>query len=192
MIKSGAMDAFGERGAMLGNLEQLLEYHKEHARGARNQTSLFGGGDTGSDLRLAPANAATRQEKLSWEKELLGLYISGHPLDKFKNILEKRDLNVRRVKEEYREGMQVVLGGIAEEIRTFITKGNEQMAFVRLADLSGSIETVVFPKTFKVAKDLLVPEACLAIKGRVSQRNGETSIIVEQVKKLEEPAQKNS
>jgi DNA polymerase-3 subunit alpha len=85
--------------------------------------------------------------------------------------------------------MQVVVGGILEEIKPIITKKNEPMAFIRIADLSGSIEAVVFPRIFTEQKDLLFPEACIAIKGRVSKRNGETSIIVEKIRKLE-PAEK--
>jgi len=187
LTKCGAMDSLGERGAILSNLEQLLEYHKEHATSSKDQSSLFAvtGSSSVSNVRLAKANEATVAEKLTWEKELLGLYISGHPLDKFKDILEKREVNVRRIKEEYREGMQVVLGGIVEEAKQIITKSNHPMVFARLADLSGSIEAVVFPKIYKEAKDLLVPEKCIAVKGRVSVRNGETSIIVEQVRALD-------
>ena len=186
LIKSGTMDNLGERGAMLANLEQLLGYHKDAGKD-KNQTSLFGSTTETSNIRLAPAPEASMQEKLAWEKELLGLYISGHPLDKFKHLFEKRGINIRQVKEEYREGMQVVLGGIVEEVRAVNTKNNDSMAFVRLSDLSGSIEVVFFPKTLTQYKSLVVPESCLAIKGRVSNRNGETSIVAEQVKALEPP-----
>ncbi len=190
LIKCGALDSFGERGAMLSNIENLLEYHKEHADSDKDQTSLFGDTPNVGNLRLASAPQASAPEKLAWEKELLGLYISGHPLDKFRTLLEKREVNVRRVKEEYREGMQVVLGGILEEMKSIITKNNEQMAFVRLADLSGSIEAVIFPRIFKQQKSLLGPEACIAIKGRVSERNGEQSIIVESLRALESTKEK--
>ncbi|OHA18684.1 MAG: DNA polymerase III subunit alpha [Candidatus Taylorbacteria bacterium RIFCSPHIGHO2_01_FULL_46_22b] len=188
LIKAGALDSFGERGVMLANLEQLLQYHKEFAAGTKNQSSLFGESSNADNLRLTPAAAATQADKLLWEKELLGLYISGHPLDKFKSVLEKRAVNIKHVKEEYREGMAVVLGGIIEELKPIMTKGNEQMAFLKLADLSGSVETVVFPRVFTEFKNLLVPEACIAVKGRVSNRNGEISILVEKIKKLDLPS----
>jgi DNA polymerase-3 subunit alpha len=121
---------------------------------------------------------------LAWEKELLGLYISGHPLDKFKNVLEKREVNIKKVKEEMKEGMIAVVGGIIEEIRPIITKKNEPMAFIKLADLTASIDIVIFPKVMTEFKNLINPESCIAIKGRVSNRNGEISLIAEKIKTL--------
>ncbi len=185
LIKSGALDLFGERGTLMGNLEALLAYHKEYSSGARNQNSLFGVDSSHNQLRLVSTPETPLAERLAWEKELLGLYISGHPLDKFRTILEKREVNISRVKSEYREGMQVVLGGIIEDIRMLFTKKNDQMAFIRLGDLSGSVECVIFPKGFEEYQSLIQPEACIAIRGRVSNRNGETSIIIEKMKTLD-------
>lgn len=188
LIKSGAMDEFGERGQMIANMERLLAFTKESGSAHSDQTSLFGGitGKTENfdDLKLDASSPATQTEKLAWEKELLGLYISGHPLDKFKNVLEKREVNIKKVKEEMKEGMIVVVGGIVEEVRSVITKKNDAMAFVRLADLTGSIEVVIFPKVFEEFKNLIAPESCIAIKGRISYRNDEISIIAEKLKKL--------
>lgn len=187
LIKAGALDDFGERGQMLGNMEKLLEWTKEIGRQPAGQDSLFGGAGlspVATDIRLEPAPAALPAEKLAWEKELLGLYISGHPLDKHRAVLEKRDLNIKKAKEEMKEGMEIVVGGLLEEVKPITTKANDQMAFVRLADLSGSIEVVVFPRTFAEYKNLIVAEKCVAIKGRISHRNGEVSLIAEKIKEL--------
>jgi len=187
LVKCGAMDDFGERGAMLANTENLLAYNKEVAKSPDNQDSLFGlMSNTSSlpSLRLEKAEPATATEKLAWEKELLGLYISGHPLDKFKNVLEKREVNISKVRETMQEGMIVVIGGLIEEARQIITKKNDPMMFGKVADLTGSIEVVFFPKVFNEFKNLLMPEKCIAIKGRISKRNGEVSIIAEKVKEL--------
>ncbi len=188
LIKAGALDDFGERGIMLANMENLLLYNKEKAAAPKNQDSLFGsvvddGSDT-SSLRLAEAPVAGQSDKLAWEKELLGLYISGHPLDKFKEILDKREVTIAKVKTEMKEGMVAVLGGIIEEAKPIITKKNDQMMFLRLADLGSSIEVVVFPKVFEEFKALLVAEKCIIIKGRVSNRNDEISLIAEKIKEL--------
>lgn len=186
LIKAGALDEFGDRAVLLGNLDQLLEYNKEAARAPANQTSLFG--DTGmavfDDVRLSDAPPASVPEKLAWEKELLGFYLSGHPLDMYRELLEKREVNVKRTKEEFREGMEVVLGGIIENARRVITKRNDEMMFLKLADLTGSMEVVVFPRVLAEFKELLIPEHCIAIKGRISHRNGEVSLIAEKVKEL--------
>lgn len=204
LIKSGAMDELGstseilqgktwevERGVMLANLEYLLSYNKEKSKAPDSQDSLFGAltslnsDENQSDLRLKPAPPATQAEKLLWEKELLGLYVSGHPLDKFKNLLEKREVTITKVKTEFKEGMIVVVGGIVEECKPIITKNNEQMMFIRLADLSGAVEVVIFPRVLSEFKSLLATEKCVAIKGKISNRNGEISLIAEKVKKLE-------
>ena len=187
LIKAGALDEFGERGQMLANIELLLEQNKQSTNQAANQDSLFGG--LGSAiampaLKLLDAPAATMEEKLAWEKELLGLYISGHPLDKFKDILEKRELTIKRIKEEFKEGMTVVIGGIVEEVKPIITKKNDMMAFLRVADMSSTIEVVVFPKIYEEFKKLLSAESCIAVKGRYSTRNGTPSLIAEKVKEL--------
>lgn len=186
LIKCGALDELGERGAMNTNIDLLLERNKESAKAPVNQDSLFSAmpESISSSLNLEDSKPATKEEKLAWEKELLGLYISGHPLDKFSDILSKRELTIARVKEEYKEGMMVVIGGIIEDIKPIVTKKNDQMAFLRVADLSSAIEVVVFPKIFTEFKEMLVSESCIAVKGRYSTRNGTPSIIAEKVKEL--------
>lgn len=186
LIKCGALDDLGERGAMLSSIDLLLERNKESARVPINQDSLFGAiaDSMPSSFKLPEAKPATMEEKLGWEKELLGLYISGHPLDKFSDILAKREITLAKIKEEYKEGMTVVVGGIIEEIKQILTKKNDQMAFLRVADFSSTIEVVVFPKIYAEFKKLMVGETCVAIKGRYSTRNGTPSIIAEKVKEL--------
>ncbi len=186
LIKAGALDEFGERGQMLANIELLLEQNKASSNQSASQDSLFGGASAIAmpALKLLDAPPATMEAKLSWEKELLGLYISGHPLDKFKDILDKRELTIARMKEESKEGMTIVVGGIIEEVKPIITKKNDTMAFLRVADFSSSIEVVVFPKVYEEFRKLLLGENCIAVKGRYSTRNGTPSIIAEKVKEL--------
>ena len=185
LIKAGALDEFGERGIMLKNIEKLLEWNREASRAPTNQDSLFGAlPATPSSLRLDPMPTAGTTEKLAWEKELLGLYISGHPLDKYKETLQKREINIRKIKTEMKEGMLAVIGGLVEEAKTVTTKNNEQMMFLKIADLSDSIEVVVFPRVFGEYKTLLGPDRLIAVKGRISERNGEISLIAEKIKEL--------
>lgn len=184
LIKSGAMDAFGERGEMFANIDGLLEYNREQSK-TENQNSLFGlMEDTSSlpHLTLTPTEPAAKDEKLAWEKELLGLYISGHPLDKYQEQLAGREFPIQRIKEELRDGMVAVAIGIIEDVKTILTKKGDKMAFVRVADLTDSLEVVVFPETFKKNETLLTPESCVAIKGKLNSRNGEKSLIAENIK----------
>ena len=185
LIKSGSMDEWGDRGSFLFNLENMLLYNKESFTN-ENQVSLFGElpktENTAFTFKEAPP--ATMSEKLLWEKELLGLYISGHPLDRIRKKLESRDINIKKVKEELGNGIPVTLAGIIETARIIITKSNERMAFLKISDLTDSIEAVVFPSIFKESVDLFVPEKCIAFSGKVSLRNGEKSIIIEGVKEV--------
>jgi len=186
LIKSGCMDDWGDRGILLANLEGMLEYNYENGKLNENQVSLFGGENSirTPEFKLQSGKEATQAEKLLWEKELLGLYISGHPLDRLRDKLEKRNINIKKIKEEIGNGMPVTIAGIIETARQVVTKNNERMAFLRISDLTDSIEAVAFPSIFKDYIDILVPEKCIAFSGKVSNRNGEKSIIIETVKEI--------
>ena len=115
---------------------------------------------------------------------MLGLYISGHPLDKYRNVLEKRQQNILKIKEKAKDGEPVVIGGIIEEVKPITTKKGDSMMFLRLADLYGSIEVVVFPRVCAEFRLLLAPEKCVAISGKISERNGEISVLADKVMEL--------
>src|SRR5258708_36584618 len=179
------MDELSDRGVLMANLEEMLEYHRETNKQNANQVSLFGGlTTTAPSFKLKNALPATQTEKLSWEKELLGLYISGHPLDRLREKLESREMNIKKIKEEIGNGFPITIAGIIESARQVVTKNNERMAFLKIADLTGSIEAVAFPSIFQASIEMLVPEKCIAFSGKVSNRNGEKSIIIEAVKEV--------
>lgn len=186
LIKSGCMDDWADRGVLLSNLEAMLAYNHENNKQNQNQISLFGGNTEikTPEFKLQESEKASQAEKLLWEKELLGLYISGHPLDRLRDKLEKRNINIKKIKEELGNGMPVTIAGIIETSRPVITKNNDRMAFLKISDLTDSIEAVCFPSVFKDFADILVPEKCIAFSGKVSNRNGEKSIIIEAVKEI--------
>jgi DNA polymerase-3 subunit alpha len=184
LIQCGALDALGERGAMLASIEYLLTYHREHLNAPVDQGSLFGGGPVRGVLKLPPAPPAPMDQKLVWEKELLGLYVSGHPLDKHRPVLERQKMNIKTAKEEFARGVDTVIGGFLESQRVILTKKGEKMLFAVLSDFSGAVECVVFPKTYKDHETLFVTGTCIAIKGKFSERNGEVSFMVDKVKGL--------
>ncbi len=187
LIKAGALDSFGvDRGVLLGNIETLLAYNKEQEKQSVDQSSLFGLMSDKSSLptlKLAEVPPIDPKEKLAWEKELLGLYISGHPLDRYREIMAKRDMDIKKVK-EMKDGANATIACIIEEVKPITTKKGDAMAFLRLADFSGSLEAVVFPRTLAENRSAFVADRCLAIVGKVSERNGEKSMIVERVKVL--------
>ncbi len=138
-----------------------------------------------ADIELEETAKTTMSDKLLWEKELLGLYVSGHPLESFKHKLENREINIKKIKETGKEKQSVVIGGILEDIRSVLTKKGEKMYFLKLADLTDSIDTVAFPKILAEFEDLIVKENCVVIKGTVSVRNGEKSILIDKIKLME-------
>ncbi len=197
LIVTGALDTFGERGHMLANIETLLIFNKEQvAEKASAQESLFGmGGGTSHTLKLAAAEPAAKIQKLIWEKDLLGVYVSGHPLDEFEADIEKRpklheikqavvnkeELAISRYKGE------LVTVGMIGTVRELLTKKGDRMAFVALVDKKDMLEMVVFPKTYIEVKDLLVPGTCIVVKGKLSIRNDEPSIMLDKAKRLAAP-----
>ncbi len=186
LIKSGSFDRFHERGIMLANIETLLAFHKEASHGKESsQDSLFGSfADSGvHTLTLIPAPLATKTEKLIWEKELLGVYVSGHPLDAYKDELAKRP-RISVLKKETRNGIPVVTAGMIESVRELLTKKGDRMAFVLLGDGSENIELVAFPEVYKTYHEIFAPGACIAIQGKLSMRNEEATIVIDKAKLL--------
>ncbi|HEY4476528.1 MAG TPA: DNA polymerase III subunit alpha [Candidatus Paceibacterota bacterium] len=186
LIQAGAMDSLGtDRATMLANIDRLLAYNRDADTSKRNQESLFTlMADTSSvpSLKLDPAPPATLREKLAWEKELLGLYISGHPLEPFRAKFTTEN-SIKNLKQKG-EGSSVVVGGLVEEVRNILTKRGERMAFFKLADFTDQIEVVIFNRSYEQYKELIVPEKCLVVRGRLSLRNGEPSVILEGAKEL--------
>jgi DNA polymerase III subunit alpha len=189
LIMSGSFDRFDERGKMLANIETLLSYHKETSHGKESaQESLFGAltGSFVHTLTLTPGEPATKNQKLMWEKELLGVYVSGHPLDAYKDELAKRP-QIGVLKKETRNGIPIVTAGMVESVRELLTKKGDRMAFVMLGNGTDSIELVAFPEIFRSYQDILVVGTCIAIQGKISMRNEEPTISVERAKKLTPP-----
>lgn len=187
LVKSGALDPLGERAQLLKNMEVLLDYHREtRQKNSRNQRSLFSGDNQiTSSPRLAEAPTATSEEKLRWEKELLGLFVSGHPLDRYRAVLEKQKVNIAQVK-TFKNRAPVVAGGMIEEAKKVLTKNNEPMLFLKLTDFTDTIEAVVFPRLLSANGGKFAVDGCVAVKGTISMRGGTPSIICEDVRLLSE------
>lgn len=183
LIQCGALDEFATRGVLLSNIELLLEYQKEMKLKPEGQDSLFGAIESSSALTLAPAEDIDPTQRLVWEKELLGLYVSGHPLDIHAKKMEGKP-GIAEVKKTAREGAVTVIAGIVSESKVILTKNGEKMAFVTLSDLEDSIEAVAFPRVLAEHAENLALDTCTLLKGRVSKRNDEISFIIEAVKAL--------
>jgi DNA polymerase III subunit alpha len=179
----GSLDEFAERGQVLANMESILAFHKHVVKDNILQDSLFGESDTAT-FTMKPAAAVTQEKKLQWEKELLGLFVSGFPLDPWKEKIEARGMTIDKVHHDIPDGKEVSLATIIEHIKITKTKKGDYMALVRLRDYRSSIEVAVFPETYKKYKPFLIVDAPLVVRGKVSTRNGEKTLVVDEIKKL--------
>ncbi|MBI4079595.1 MAG: DNA polymerase III subunit alpha [Candidatus Levybacteria bacterium] len=185
LIKAGAMDQFGNRANLLIALPETLQMmHKKRKEQLEGQESLFGDDDTPQTRNMAAhVDDFTLQEKLAFEKEFLGFYLTSHPqmeiLSKIKTFITHE---LEFIAEES-EGTQVRIGGIIESSRRIFTKKNgHEMAFLVLGDEHGIvIECVVFPRVFTEFKSFLINDAVIVIVGRVDTKNEKPAIIVERI-----------
>ncbi|HUQ30169.1 MAG TPA: OB-fold nucleic acid binding domain-containing protein, partial [Candidatus Paceibacterota bacterium] len=183
LIKCGALDSFDQRGTLLLNIETLLAFHRDTTAEAP-QDSLFGAFAATPTLTLKPGAPVLLKDKLEWEKELLGIYVSGHPLDAHEATLAKAKLTISQIKEDPQPGMPIILPVLVAEVRTLLTKNGEKMAFIKFEDKTESIEAVVFPKLYKEHGLAVTAGTCMLVKGNVSNRNGELSLSIENLKPL--------
>lgn len=184
LIKCGALDSLEERGKLLANIDTLLAFHRDATTEAP-QDSLFGTTlSVPASLALTQQGAISMQDKLEWEKELLGIYVSGHPLDMHQATLAKSKLTIAKIKADPTPGLPIILPLLVAEVRSILTKGGEKMAFVKFEDQNDSIEGALFPKLFKEHAEAVVPGKCLLVKGTVSNRGGELSLAIENLKVL--------
>ncbi len=185
LIKSGALDRFGERSHLLSHIETLLAFHKD-ATAEATQDSLFGAmAFAAPELKLPGAERPTSlSDKLAWERELLGIYVSGHPLDSHMDKIAKAATTIGAIKAEPQPGLPVILPVLVQEVRTILTKNGEKMAFVKFEDKTNSIEGVIFPKIYKEHGVSIQVGQCLLVKSIVSNRNGELSLAIENLKAL--------
>lgn len=188
LVKSGAMDKFGKRAALLIALPEIVnKINQIKKQAADGQASLFDMADqpesTQVDFAIEDVDDFTKEEKLNFEKEFLGLYLTSHPhLDTLSKIKEFVTHEIS-VLEEEPVGTRVKIGGIIESTkRIFTKKTNSEMAFMSLGNESGSsIECVVFPKIFLNYSDMLVKDTVVIIEGRLDSRDEKQTIIVDQI-----------
>ena len=188
LIKCGAMDTFGERRMLNNNIEEILRYLRDtHKNNASPQAGLFESYSTTAPLKLQNAEAAAKKEKLAWEKEFLGLYTSEHPMQDYRDIMEKKSLLIQKIKPAL-VGQKIAIGGLISGIQKFVTKNGKLMLFTKLEDWANKIEVVVFPDMLEKNPDIWREDNIIIVQGKVSQRNGTLSIICDAVREF--PPQK--
>ncbi len=185
LAKAGAFENLMERNKILKNMEKILAYSKEIRKKEKNgQSGLFESSDTYErEIKLEEKPPAEKEEKLKWEKELLGLFITGHPLDKHEKKLEKA-MSIKEVGRQMSD-KKVRVGGIISRTKTITTKKGNRMMFLSLKDKSDEMEVIVFPETFQKYQPLLESNNAVFISGKVSHRDENPKIIAEKIKRIE-------
>ena len=180
LIKAGAFDALGDRSDLLFNLDTVLAFasklQKEALSGQIDMFSALGGETLmpSVEMKTTPVKY-TAKEQLMWERELLGLYISAHPLDNYDAFFEEQTIPLHNCTPKI-DGQQVTIGGLVTTIRTIITKAGTKMAFVGLEDKTGESEVIVFPRLYERLGDSLQQDVVLKISGRINSRDRDGNI----------------
>lgn len=178
LIKAGALDAFSERSVLLNNLDAILAYSSRIQKDkASGQTDLFGGAieDTGLVPKLAldqGGAAYSSREQLLWERELLGIYLSRHPLSEYEVFLSEQCVPINEI-ELSMDGKSVQIGGSVVESREITTKNGQKMAFIKIADLGAEVELILFPNAYQKTIGIWTRDNIVTVSGKISTKDRE-------------------
>ncbi|MFH1671509.1 MAG: DNA polymerase III subunit alpha, partial [Candidatus Portnoybacteria bacterium] len=186
LIKCGALDIFGERNQLLAGQEQMLSLARETQKARQDgQVSLFSGQEISiPSFALPQAIPASKKECLSWEKELLGLYISEHPFERHRDKLDKTITSCQDVY-KYKNRRKVRIGGVVSKIKKINTRSGQPMLFVEIEDMTGKVEAIVFPTILEQTASAWQEEKIVLVSGRISDRDNVLKILCDDVRVLE-------
>lgn len=176
LIKTGAFDSFGERSVLLYNIDSLLAYANRAQKQANSgQIDLFGeaieGVVTRPKLALeTPTAPPDRHEQLLWERELLGIYLSRHPLETYEAFLDEQTIPLSQLQPEH-NGKGVVVGGYITDVREITTRKGQKMAFVQIEDRYSELEVILFPGSYQQTAGIWERDKVVLIQGKVSAKD---------------------
>ncbi|HET9174534.1 MAG TPA: DNA polymerase III subunit alpha, partial [Candidatus Saccharimonadales bacterium] len=195
LIKAGAFDRFGDRSTLLHNLDVMLAFAARiQKQTATGQVDLFGQASESliekPKLNLEKStDVYDNREQLLWERELLGLYLSQHPLQMYETYLEEQCVPINSLKPEH-DGKAVTIGGAISDIREITTKNGQKMAFIKLEDQFGETEAILFPNAYQQTIGIWERDRVILIRGKVNAKdrdgnlNQEVKIIVDDAREI--------
>lgn len=184
LIKVGALDQFGNRASMLASLDRIVAISSNHFRAAdAGQMSLFGA-TTGivEEIHLPEVKDVEKRDMLNWERELIGLYISDHPLNEFQTQLAQIVSCFSGQLPEANHEEKVRVAGLITGVRPYTTKTGKPMGFVTMEDIQGNIELVLFPKIWEKFRDGMTVGQIIIVEGKVDQSNPPPKILVDMIR----------
>lgn len=184
LIKVGALDSFGDRAALLDSLDTITASSASHFRAAdAGQMSLFGGSTGVADeIRLVKTSKIEKREMLNWERELIGLYISDHPLSEHQATLAQLVSYFSAQLPEAQHEEKVRVAGLVTVVRPYVTKQGKPMGFATIEDIQGIIELVLFPKTWTQFQPVLEVGKVILVEGKVDAQAAPPKILVDAIK----------
>ena len=184
MVKVGALDAFGSRSSLLGSLDRLISVSGTHFKAKEaGQMSLFGAATGTTDtITLDPGEEIEHRTELNWERELIGIYISDHPLSGYQKTLKKIVTYFSSDLQEANHEQFVRVAGLIAGVRPYQTKNGKPMGFVTLDDMRGVIELVVFPRTWQESRDLCIEGNIVIIEGKADTNSTPPKILVDNIR----------
>jgi DNA polymerase III subunit alpha len=191
LIKAGAMDSFGNRASLLIAFPEIVaKINQTKKQRAEGQKSLFDDDDAPDsvdvNVNLTEIEDFTEKEKLQFEKEFLGIYLTSHPhLEKLSYLPSLRTLSFEEL-EIMPEGSRVKVGGILDNVKRILTKTGSEMAFLSLTNEKGTaIECVIFPRTFEVFKNTLIKDSVIVVEGKLDSKNDKPAILADTVTQID-------
>ncbi|HOW60873.1 MAG TPA: DNA polymerase III subunit alpha [Candidatus Moranbacteria bacterium] len=193
LAKVGALDELGERNQIVESMDNILTFTKNIQKIKNsNQVSLFG--ETvleAPNVQLIEATPAIERQKLNWEKELLGLYVSGHPAREYQSYIEKVALPLDKLSKDL-VGQKISVGGVILKIHKILTKNQQTMYFIVIADTKGTIELLVFPKVLERITSLWEEEKVIIATGRLSDKDDQYKLIVDDAREINQAELENN
>jgi DNA polymerase III subunit alpha len=187
LIKVGALDALGQRATLLEALDQMLSVSTSHFKALQSgQLSFFGSFAESVDEIILPfASSLDTREQLEWERELLGLYVSDHPLTPFLPALRRKITHFSGQLGEAHDKEKVSVAGMVTKFRQHQTKGGKAMGFATLEDIQGPLELVLFPRVWDRFSKLITPDRVLVAEGKLDAAGGDPKILVDRLDELD-------
>lgn len=181
LVRCGALDELAPRGHLLNCIDTMMGISQQaHHAQEIGQMSLFAlGVEPGLSLDIGDGPEVPRRRELSWEKELLGLYVSEHPLQRIATSLEKDVTAFCGQIDKSLHRQTVIIAGMVSRVRRITTKNDKPMAFAQLEDLHGGVEVVIFPNAYEKTQQLWQPDNVLLVRGKVQVREDEAKVICE-------------